>query len=157
PAVANDVQGYYQPVAILCPAHAREGCTGRLWQNSGTGTAGELLALYRHGGLAAVVWSGIIFPMCFMRRLLESLIILTLLAASPATAKQEPPTRVGRVSFVSGNLAFHMVGETQWIAAAVNYPVATGGSFWTDPESRTEMRIGPNAVDIAGSTELDVA
>src|SRR6266481_2377370 len=96
-----------------------------------------------------------------MRRLLDSLMILLLLEALPAAAfaaaRQEPPARVGRVSLVSGNLAYHMPGETQWSAAAVNYPVATGASFWTDPEARAEIRIGPNTIDIAGGTELDVA
>lgn len=89
-------------------------------------------------------------------RLLAALAILLLGAALPAWAQEEPPARVGRVSYVSGNLAFHMAGETEWSAASVNYPVATGGSFWTDASARAEMRIGPSTIDIAGGTELDV-
>src|SRR6516164_20858 len=90
-----------------------------------------------------------------MPRLL-SLTILTILIATPTLAQQAPPGRVGRVSFVSGNLAFHTAGQTEWSAAAVNYPVATGASLWTDAEARAEIRIAPDTIDIASGTELDV-
>ena len=94
--------------------------------------------------------------MCIMHRLLVSLMILIVAVAVPALAQQQPPARVGRVSFVSGNLALHMPGDTQWSAAAVNYPVATGASRWTDAEARAEIRIGPDTVDMASNTELEV-
>ena len=90
-----------------------------------------------------------------MRLLLTLLLILA--AAAPALAQQrEPPSRVGSVRYVSGNIAFHMAGESQWSAAGVNYPVATGGSFWTDPQSRAEIQIGPSTLGMAGGTEIDV-
>ncbi len=83
--------------------------------------------------------------------------LLGLAVAQPALAQQqEPPARVGSVSYVSGTIAFHTAGETQWSAAGVNYPVATGGSFWTDPQARAELQIGPSTVDMAGGTEIDV-
>ena len=91
-----------------------------------------------------------------MHRLL-SLTILIVFMAAPTLAQQAPPARVGRVSFVSGNLAFHTPGQTDWSAAEVNYPVATGGSLWTDAEARAEIRIAPDTIDMAGNTELDVA
>src|SRR5262249_49174061 len=75
----------------------------------------------------------------------------------PALAAEEPPARVGRVSFVSGQLGFHIKGETQWSAANVNYPVATGGSFWSDPKSRAEIRIGQQTLDLDNNTHRDVA
>ena len=91
-----------------------------------------------------------------MHRPLITLTILTVVIAAPGLAQQAPPTRVGRVSFVSGNLAFHTAGQTEWSAAAVNYPVATGAVLWTDAEARAEIRIGPDTVDMASNTELDV-
>ena len=94
---------------------------------------------------------------CLPVRLIPSFVLLILAAAAPALAQQqEPPTRVGTVSYVSGTIAFHMAGETQWSAAGVNYPVATGGSFWTDPQSRAELQIGPSTIDMAPGTEIDV-
>src|SRR5712671_5177435 len=92
-----------------------------------------------------------------MRRLAIAFLSVGLLAAVPALAHEEPPARVGRVSFVSGELGFHLAGETAWSAAKPNYPVATGGSFWTDPKSRAELRVGSRTIDLAGNTELDIA
>ena len=91
-----------------------------------------------------------------MLRFLNYLLVLSFVTAAPALAQQEPPARVGRVSFVSGNLAFHMPGQTEWSAAAVNHPVATGGSFWTDPKSRVEIRIGAQTLDLSNDTAVDV-
>src|SRR6187551_1405066 len=87
-----------------------------------------------------------------------SFFALLLLSAVPASAQQAstPPAMAGRVAFVQGQLAVHMAGETQWSAAAVNYPVATGGSFWTAPQARAEFRIGPQTIDLAGNTALDI-
>jgi hypothetical protein len=76
---------------------------------------------------------------------------------APPLAQQAPPARVGRVSFASGNLAFHTAGQTEWSAAGVNYPVATGASLWTDAEARAEIRIAPDTIDMASDTELDIA
>jgi hypothetical protein len=90
-----------------------------------------------------------------MRRLV-SLIALLLVAAVPAFAEEAPPSRVGRVSFVQGQLAFHMAGETEWSAAALNYPVAAGGNFWTAPQARAEIRIGRQTIDLSGNTAIEV-
>jgi hypothetical protein len=89
-------------------------------------------------------------------RFLVALTVLTALTAAPSLAQQAPPGRVGRVSFVSGNLAFHTAGQTEWSAAAVNYPVATGASLWTDAEARAEIRIAPDTIDMTSGTELEV-
>jgi hypothetical protein len=47
-----------------------------------------------------------------MRVLANSLLLLILLFAVPALAQVEPPARVGRVSLVSGTLAFFGPGDT---------------------------------------------
>ncbi|MBV9968291.1 MAG: hypothetical protein JO008_21650, partial [Alphaproteobacteria bacterium] len=90
------------------------------------------------------------------RRLAIAFVALALIAAAPALAQEAPPARVGRVAFVSGQLGFHLAGETAWSAAKANYPVATGGYFWTDPKSRAELRVGSRTIDLSGDTELDV-
>jgi len=90
------------------------------------------------------------------KSVLGSFLIVALLAAVPALAQEDPPARVGRVSFVQGQLGFHLAGETAWSAAKANYPVATGGSFWTDPKSRAELRIGSRTIDLSGNTQLDI-
>ena len=92
-----------------------------------------------------------------MRFLAKSLLVLGLLAATPALAQQEPPARVGRVAVVAGELGFHGPGEAAWSKGSLNYPVATGESFWTDPKSRAELRIGSRSIAMNGNTELAIA
>lgn len=78
-------------------------------------------------------------------------------AAAPQTSAQEaPPARVGRVSYVAGRLGFHTKDDNAWSAAGVNYPVATGGSFWSDPKTRAELRIGAQTIGLAPNTEVDI-
>src|SRR5207248_1659297 len=84
------------------------------------------------------------------------LALVVMIAAVPALAAGEPPAGGDRVSVVEGKLAFHAAGQTEWSAAAVNFPVAAGGSFWTDPKSRVEMRIGAQTIDLANDTALEI-
>jgi hypothetical protein len=58
-----------------------------------------------------------------MRFLAETILAMALLACTPAFAEEQPPARVGRVSFISGTLAFYGPGDSDWSAAKVNYPV----------------------------------
>lgn len=89
-------------------------------------------------------------------RLFGGLVIAGLLAAVPAMAQELPPARVGRVALVAGNIAVHTPGESGWSAAGLNYPVATGGDFWTDPRSRAQLRIGPTTIAMGNGTEFGV-
>src|SRR5205807_9354664 len=92
-----------------------------------------------------------------MRAVAKSLLLLAVLAAVPAFAQSPPPARVGRVGLVSGTLACYGPGDTEWSAAEVNLPVAAGGWFATDPQSRAELRIGPNSLNLASDTQLNFA
>lgn len=81
--------------------------------------------------------------------------------ASPAAAAvprtgSAPPARVGRVSLVSGKVAFRSLGETLWSEAEVNDPMSTGASLRTDPQARAELRIGADTIDLADSTEIRI-
>jgi hypothetical protein len=92
-----------------------------------------------------------------MRRLAFVLTALSLAVAIPALAQEGPPARVGRVSLVAGELAFFGPGDADWSVAQVNLPVAEDGWFATDPRSRAQLRIGPDAVDLAPNTQIDFA
>jgi len=74
-----------------------------------------------------------------MRFFAKSLLALALLAAAPAFAEEQPSARVGRVSYISGTLAFYGPDDAGRSAAKANFPVAAGGWFATDPQSRAEL------------------
>src|SRR5215472_16192689 len=92
-----------------------------------------------------------------MRSLAKSLLFLILLLTVPALAWADPPTRVGRVSLVSGTFAFYGPGDTDWSAAKINLPVAAGAWLMTDPQSRAEMRIGADSIELSNDTQLNFA
>jgi len=70
--------------------------------------------------------------------------------------QQDPPARVGRLSYLSGTVSFRTLDDDQWEAAVVNYPVTGGLGFWTEPSARATLQLGHGAVRMESSTEVDV-
>ena len=73
---------------------------------------------------------------------------------SASSQANDPPARVGRVSAVTGAVSFLPVGENDWSAASLNYPLTTGDALWSDAGARAEIHIGASTVSIAPSTSL---
>src|SRR5208283_3534395 len=71
-------------------------------------------------------------------------------------ATVQVPDRVGRLSKVQGGVSWHDGDAAHWDAAALNFPVATGDAFWTQPDARAELEIGPDTLAMNATTELDV-
>src|SRR2546427_1693076 len=49
---------------------------------------------------------------------------------------QDPPSRVGRLSFLSGSVSLRPGSVDDWATATVNYPLTTGDHLWTDADAR---------------------
>jgi hypothetical protein len=92
-----------------------------------------------------------------MRRFLRAAIaasVCLVSCAAAAVAQDEPPARVGRVSFVSGTVSFHDADDQDWSRATLNYPVTSGGALWTDTGGRAELVAAGTRVRLQGATEL---
>ena len=77
--------------------------------------------------------------------------------AAPADQNAaDPPARVGRLVATSGAVSYHAAGDTEWTAASTNFPVATGGSFWTQPNAQAEMELSASRIGLSGGTEVDI-
>ena len=76
-------------------------------------------------------------------------------AAPPDQSQADPPDRVGRIASASGPVSFRTSADTEWSAAAANYPVSSGNAFWTEPSGRAELEISANRIDLSGQTEFD--
>jgi hypothetical protein len=76
--------------------------------------------------------------------------------AAPDQNTVDPPARVGRLALLAGMVSFHAQSETQWTPASVNYPVASGDSYWTEPNAGVTFEISDNLLALAGGTEFDV-
>jgi hypothetical protein len=79
--------------------------------------------------------------------------LLTTGFASSALA-QDPPDRVGRVSYVGGDVSFRPGDVDDWAAATLNYPLKSGDDLWADVGARAEIAIGSAAVRLAPTTAM---
>ncbi len=69
--------------------------------------------------------------------------------------QSDPPTRVGRLSYVHGAVSFVPAGENDWVEAQLNRPLVTGDKLWTDNGSRAELEVGPAAIRMDAQTSFD--
>lgn len=85
------------------------------------------------------------------------LVVCSLLAfAFPKRAAaqddDDPPGRVGRLSYVQGSVSFRPAGEEEWVGVVPNRPITTGDMIWADADSRAEVRIGSATIRMNSST-----
>ncbi len=76
------------------------------------------------------------------------------LAFAVSAAAQDPPSRVARLSLLEGPVSFQPESVNEWTGATLNYPLTTGDHLYTDRGARSELRLGPNAIRLAGQTNF---
>src|SRR2546422_2268646 len=64
----------------------------------------------------------------------------------------DPPSRVGRLSFLGGSVSFRPGDADDWAAATVNYPLHGGDHLWPDADARAEVTLGSTALRLAPYT-----
>ena len=91
-----------------------------------------------------------------MRRILVLLSLIAIAVfARPASAEDgDPPSRVARLSYITGKVSFEPSGEDQWNQASPNYPMTTGDRLYTDNDGRAELETGNIAIRMAPDTDL---
>src|SRR5256886_7770884 len=87
-------------------------------------------------------------------RLVMPALILALVPSLPLAglSDQDPPSRVGRLSFLSGSVSFRPGSVDDWATATINYPLTTGDHLWTDADARAEITIGSSAIRLASQS-----
>src|ERR1700722_11006343 len=79
-----------------------------------------------------------------------------LAAPKPAVAqdddKDDPPSRVARLSYTNGEVSFSPGGTDDWVSAVVNRPMTTGDKLWTDQGARAELHVGSAVIRLSGQT-----
>lgn len=78
-------------------------------------------------------------------------------ASAPLPSEWLPPTRVGRLSYISGNVDLQTSGGAAWTDAELNQPVFAGEGLRTDPRARGETRIGANTINLSNDTQIEFA
>ena len=66
----------------------------------------------------------------------------------------DPPGRVARVQYMSGQVSMQPGGVNDWIAADMNRPLTTSDRVWTDKDSRAELNVGDGFIRMNSETSL---
>ncbi|MBV8458313.1 MAG: hypothetical protein JO122_17060, partial [Acetobacteraceae bacterium] len=61
---------------------------------------------------------------------------------SSAQTSSDPPGRVARIQYMSGEVSLQPGGVNDWVAAEMNRPLTTSDRVWTDANSRAELNVG---------------
>ncbi|HEY7787419.1 MAG TPA: DUF6600 domain-containing protein, partial [Casimicrobiaceae bacterium] len=75
-------------------------------------------------------------------------------AAGPGA---DPPNRVGRLSYASGEVSFSPAGSDEWVQAQINRPVVPGDRLWADNNSRAELAIDNSTWWLGDQTSVTVS
>ena len=89
----------------------------------------------------------------FRRAVTTAAVVLTALFLS-ATAWADPPSQVGRLSFLDGTVSFRPGTLDDWSPAALNYPLSEGDQVWTDQDGRAEIHVGSTALRLGAGTDF---
>ena len=76
-------------------------------------------------------------------------------AAVPVPASGAPSGRVGRLSFVSGNV--NIRSSDKWEDAVLNFPLAAEAAVRSGAQSRAEIEIGADTIDLAPDSEIAIS
>ena len=68
----------------------------------------------------------------------------------------DPPSRVGRLGYMSGAVSFSPAGENEWDRATINRPLTSGDRLWTDARARAEIQVGGAIVRMSADTGISI-
>ncbi len=68
--------------------------------------------------------------------------------------QQDPPGRVARVQYMSGEVSMQPGGVNDWIAASMNRPLTSADRVWTDKNSKAELNVGDGFLRMNSETSL---
>ncbi len=88
-------------------------------------------------------------------RLITFVVSITSLVFS-GWAYADPPSRVGRLGYMTGAVSFSPAGENDWVRATINRPLTTGDRLWTDVGARTEIQVGGAMIRMNAGTSVSV-
>ena len=83
------------------------------------------------------------------------ILLLTAAAVSIAAAQDDPPSRVGRLSYLNGQVSFRPGDVDDWVEADYNRPLTSGDHLWTDDGARAEVHIGSTALRLDRRTAFE--
>lgn len=81
-----------------------------------------------------------------VKRAWHCVALLLAMGAAAGTALADPPGRVARIGYLSGQVSFQAAGDDRWVEVGLNRPLGTGDRLYTDVSSRVELQMGAATV-----------
>lgn len=80
-------------------------------------------------------------------------------AGSPnaGSPNNDPPARVARLQYISGEVSLQPGGVNDWVAANLNRPLTTSDRVWTDKDSRAELNVGTGFLRMNSESSLTLS
>jgi hypothetical protein len=69
----------------------------------------------------------------------------------------DPPTRVARMSYMSGEVSFSPAGNEEWVQASLNRPIVPGDRLWADRDARAELSVDNSTWWLGEQTSVTVS
>lgn len=69
-------------------------------------------------------------------------------------AQQDPPSRVARLNYMSGNVSMKPAGIDDWAPAEINHPFTVGDYLYTDAGARSELHLDIAAIRMGSQTNF---
>lgn len=70
--------------------------------------------------------------------------------------RADPPGRVARLGYISGEVSLSPAGEEDWNRASLNRPLGPGDRLWADANGRAEIQVGGAMLRLNGATAVSV-
>ncbi|HEV2117608.1 MAG TPA: DUF6600 domain-containing protein, partial [Terriglobales bacterium] len=77
-----------------------------------------------------------------------------LVSAAAMADDDDPPGRVARVQYMSGQVSLQPGGVNDWVPAVLNRPLTTADRLWTDQDARAELDLGRAALRAGQQTSM---
>ncbi len=81
-------------------------------------------------------------------------ILVAILLLGAAAVADDPPSRIARLQYTSGDVSLQPGGVNDWVAAAINRPLTTADRLWADKNSRAELHLGSAVMRVSAETSL---
>jgi hypothetical protein len=89
-----------------------------------------------------------------LRVLIASVVLISGLAFAQDQDSGDPPSRVMRLQYLSGQVSMQPGGVDDWVPANLNRPLTTADRIWVDQDGRAELTMGSAALRMGSETSV---